>query len=75
LHQLPAGPHIDEQGVPSNVHVDNASDPESTDEVLALIREWRFLASLRNGAPVASRGTLDFERGDAGAPRPRAKRM
>jgi TonB family protein len=65
---------VDEQGVPTNIHVDNSTDPKWDDEVIALIREWRFQAAIRNGIAVPSRGLIDFSRGGPfanPAPRPR----
>lgn len=58
------------QGIPVNIEVLQTSDHDSVDEVIALIREWRFEAALKNGVPVATRGFLDFEIGDTpNAPR------
>ena len=54
---------VDEQGVPNHIHVENSSTPELDDEVIALIREWRFEAAMRNGIPFAVHGYLDFARG------------
>jgi len=39
------------------------SDPQWNDEVVALIREWRFQAALDHGTAVASRGLIDLSRG------------
>jgi TonB family protein len=55
---------VSEQGVPVNVRVEDASDAASADEVIALIREWRFLAALKQGIPVQARGFIDFAMGD-----------
>jgi TonB family protein len=63
---------VNEQGVPSNIHVESSSDPQWEDEVTALVREWRFLAATKDGLPVVAHGSLDFGRGDAvGASRKR----
>jgi TonB family protein len=56
---------ITEQGVPANIQAAEGSDPAAADEVIALIREWRFQASLKNGMPVPARGYLDFSQVDA----------
>ena len=69
---------VKEQGIPTNIHVENSSDPQWEDEVTALIREWRFLAAMKDGIPLAAHGYLDFGRGDAFRPRvasPPRKRM
>lgn len=55
---------VDEQGIPTNIHVESSSDPQWEDEVVALIREWRFQAAMKDGLPVAAHGYLDFGRGD-----------
>jgi len=56
---------IDTQGVPANIQVENSSGPQWNDEVIALIREWRFQAALDNGTAVASHALFDFSRGEA----------
>jgi TonB family protein len=55
---------VNEQGIPTNIHVENSSDPQWEDEVTALIREWRFQAAMKDGFPVPAHGYLDFGRGD-----------
>ena len=40
---------IDERGRPFNIQIDKSSDKELDDEVIALIREWRFEAAVRGG--------------------------
>ena len=55
---------IDEHGVPFNIRVEHSTDAESEDEVIALLREWRFEAAMKNGFPVAARGFLDLSLGD-----------
>jgi hypothetical protein len=64
---------ISEKGIPFNIRVENSSDTESADEVIALIREWRFEAAMKNGLPVPSNGLLDLSIGD-GTARPRKKK-
>jgi len=73
---------VNERGVPVNIQVLNASGPDGADEVVALIREWRFQAAVKNGTLLATRGYLDFAWGDMGAqpsvpedgrPRPRRR--
>jgi hypothetical protein len=55
------------------VHVDRSTGPDFEDEVLALIREWRFQAAMRNGVPIQVHGYLDFSHGiDPQAPVPQA---
>jgi len=54
---------VDVQGVPTNIQVDESSDPQWNDEVVAMIREWRFQAALDNGTAVASRVFMDLSRG------------
>jgi TonB family protein len=60
---------VNEQGIPTNIHVESSSDPQWEDEVTALIREWRFIAAMKDGFAVAAHGYLDFGRGDAVRPR------
>ena len=73
------------KGVPVNIHVGNSTDPSNADEVIAMIREWRFQAASRNGTAMTARGYLDFAWGDAmlsdgpmpttdGHPRPKLKK-
>jgi len=59
---------VSDKGVPFDIHVDNSSDTESTDEVIALIREWRFEAAMKDGFPISSVGYLDLLMGQAQAP-------
>jgi TonB family protein len=54
---------VDAQGMPVNLQVENSSDPKWNDEVIAMIREWRFKAALNNGTAFQSHGVLDFIRG------------
>jgi TonB family protein len=54
---------VDTQGVPANVQIQDSSDPNANDEVMALIREWRFQSSSNNGAAVQSHAVFDFLRG------------
>ena len=51
---------IDEQGIPRNIHTDGSADPEIIDEVIAMIREWRFEAALRDDKAVISDAHIDF---------------
>jgi TonB family protein len=69
---------ITEKGVPINIQVDKSSDKELEEEVIALIREWRFEAALKSGLPVGSQAYIDLS-GDVaplpqnGRPRPRRR--
>jgi len=54
---------VDTQGIPTNIQVEESSDPKWNDEVVAVIREWRFQAALDNGTAVASRASLALSRG------------
>ena len=54
---------VDRQGVPTEIQVEESSDPQWNDEVIALIREWRFQAALDHGVAVESRGFIDLTRG------------
>jgi hypothetical protein len=47
---------INQRGVPFNIQVDKSSDKDLDDEVIAMIREWRFEAALNGGVGVPSRG-------------------
>ena len=62
---LPAGSisvsfQLSEKGVPVNVQIDKSSNKELDDEVIAMIREWRFKAALNGGVAVPSRAYLDL---------------
>jgi TonB family protein len=66
---------INEKGVPVNIQVDKSSDKELEEEVIALIREWRFEAALRGGGPVPAQAYMDLSGSAAplpqnGRPRP-----
>jgi TonB family protein len=65
---------VDAQGIPGNIQVEESSDPKWNDEVIALIREWRFQAALDNGTAVPSHALFDLSRGLAPvlAPNPAA---
>jgi TonB family protein len=69
---------INERGVPFNIKVDKSSDKDLDNEVIAMIREWRFEAALNGGVAVPSRGYLDLSIGDAPPPlsdgRPRRRK-
>jgi TonB family protein len=54
---------VDLQGIPQNIQVDDSSDPKFDDEVIALIREWRFQAALNSGRAIEVRAAVDFTRG------------
>jgi len=66
---------IDDKGIPVNIQVDKSSNKELEDEVIALIREWRFEAALKGGVRVVSQAHLELS-GDVaplpqnGRPRP-----
>jgi TonB family protein len=68
---------IDKRGLPTNIQIDKSSDKDLDDEVITMIREWRFEAALNDGVGVPSRAYLDLSLGDAppplsdGRPRPR----
>jgi TonB family protein len=50
---------INEKGLPIDIQIDKSSDKELDDEVIAMIREWRFEAALRRGVSLASRAYID----------------
>ena len=54
---------VSPQGVPVNIQIEDSSDPNWNDDVINLIREWRFLAALRNGTAVQSHVVFDLTRG------------
>jgi TonB family protein len=66
---------INEKGLPINIQVDKSSDKELEEEVIALIREWRFEAALKGDIPVVSHAYVELS-GDVtplpqnGRPRP-----
>jgi TonB family protein len=55
---------INEKGVPINIQIDKSSDRELDDEVIAMIRKWRFEAALRGDVALASRAYIDLSIGD-----------
>ena len=55
---------IDQNGIPFNIQIDKSSDKELDDEVIAMIREWRFEAALSGGVTVQSHVYLDLSVGD-----------
>jgi TonB family protein len=55
---------INEKGQPTNIQIDKSSDKELEDEVIAMIREWRFEAALRGDVALASRAYIDLSTGD-----------
>jgi TonB family protein len=55
---------ITEKGIPVNIQVEKSSNKELDDEVIAMIREWRFAAALRGDVPVASQAYIDLSLGD-----------
>jgi TonB family protein len=54
---------ISPQGTPVNIQIEDSSDPDWNDDVINLIREWRFLAALRNGTAIQSHATFDLTHG------------
>lgn len=54
---------ISPQGTPVNIQVERSSDPAVDQEVIDLIREWRFLAALRNGTAIQTHATFDLGAG------------
>jgi len=54
---------VDQQGRPVNVHVDQSSDPQYDDDVIALIREWRFQGALTSGSAFQGHASIDLTRG------------
>jgi TonB family protein len=63
---------INEKGLPVNIQVDKSSDKELEDEVIALIREWRFEAALRGDTQVITEAHVELSGSDLpnGRPRP-----
>ena len=55
---------INEKGVPINIQIDKSSDTKLDDEVIAMIREWRFEAARRGDVALASRAYIDLSIGD-----------
>ena len=55
---------INEKGIPVNIQVEKSSNKELDDEVIAMIREWRFEAALRGDVSVASQAYIDLSLGD-----------
>jgi TonB family protein len=48
---------VNEKGFPVNIQVVKSSNKELEDEVIALIREWRFEAALKRGSELSRRHT------------------
>jgi TonB family protein len=59
---------IDARGVPKEIKVVYSSDPSLDDEVIRLIREWRFAAPQKAGQPVAVTAEFEFSHGVAPVP-------
>jgi TonB family protein len=59
---------VDDQGVPTNLHLQKVSDAKWENDVIAAVREWRFRPSEQKGAPVSAPCTLSFAVGKAPAP-------
>ncbi len=55
---------VNEKGLPIDIQIDKSSDKELDDEVIAMIREWRFEAALRGDVALASRAYIDLSIGD-----------
>jgi TonB family protein len=55
---------INEKGLPMDIQIDKSCGKELDDEVVAMIREWRFEAALRGGVALGSRAYLDLSIGD-----------
>jgi TonB family protein len=55
---------VNEKGLPIDIQIDKSSDKELDDEVIAMIREWRFEAALRGDVSLASRAYIDLSIGD-----------
>ena len=58
---------ISPQGTPVNIQIEHSSNPAVDQEVIDLIREWRFLAALRNGTAIQTHATFDLSAGLASA--------
>ncbi len=67
-HAVSVSFKISDQGVPFDIQIENSSDTDSTDEVIALIREWRFEAATKDVFPISSAGYLDLLMGQAQVP-------
>jgi TonB family protein len=67
---------INKKGLPINIQVDKSSDKELEDEVIALIREWRFEAVLMGDVPDVTHARVELSGSDpsAGVGRPRPHR-
>ena len=58
---------INEKGLPVNIQVEKSSDKELEEEVIALIREWRFEAVLMGDVPVVTHAHVDLAGSDPSA--------
>jgi TonB family protein len=65
---------VDEQGRPVNLRVESASDASAENEGVQALRAWRFQPALKNGKPVAVRGTIEFVHGNRENPTQSAQR-
>jgi TonB family protein len=54
---------VSEAGVPVKIAVKKASDSKWIDDVIKLVREWRFHPSTKDGKPLAASCTMFFVRG------------
>jgi TonB family protein len=55
---------IDVKGSPFNIQIDKSSDKELNDEVIAMIREWRFEAAVSGRFAVKSHARIDLSTGE-----------
>jgi TonB family protein len=71
---------IDAQGSPADIRIEKTSNDQLNDEVVAMIREWRFEAAKNSSASVPSRAFFDLAAGGPeeqlpAGPRPRRVRQ
>lgn len=56
---------VDDQGVPKNIRVTDASDEKSASEVTKMLTSWRFQPAMSGGRAVASHAAMTFAVGAA----------
>jgi TonB family protein len=55
---------VDEQGNAANIHVEKTSDEAWANEMIAALRQWKFIPGVKDRIALAVSCTMDFARGN-----------
>jgi TonB family protein len=55
---------VDEHGDAANIHVEKTSDEAWANEMIAALRQWKFIPGSKDAIPLAVSCTMDFARGN-----------